>query len=331
MNNKEIALSYLRQGLSVIPLKSPTMVSNELPPQEFIRQCKMPLVKWKEFQSRLPTEEEVAGWFDKWPYANIGIVTGMVSGIVVFDLDSEHAVQYAENEGGFPDTPKVKTGKGHHVYVKHPGFEVRNDVRKELDIDIRADGGYVVAPPSIHGNGNQYNWEDCSSIFDIAIAQCDPWMIDYLKEVASNSNTPTTEKPPKPSDNPNTVRKPADGESYADILKNGAQQGHRNHTAAKLIGHLLGKGNDETVVWEMVKQWNTGKNNPPLDETELRKTFESIKDLNDKNGKKDEGKEGDRCDIDFWILKKRSLLNTMNNMSECLLPLAICFPSCNRK
>ena len=145
MSNKDIALSYLRQGLSVIPLKSPSMVSSNLPQQEFIRQCKMPLVKWKEFQSRLPTEEEVAGWFDQWPYANICIVTGKVSGIVVFDLDSEHAIQYAEDEGGFPDSPAVRTGKGRHVYMRYPGFEVRNDVRKELDIDIRADGGYVAA------------------------------------------------------------------------------------------------------------------------------------------------------------------------------------------
>ena len=286
MNNKDIALSYLRLGLSVIPLKSPAMVSSELSQKEFIRQCKMPLVKWKEFQTRMPNEEEVAGWFEKWAYANIGIVTGKISGIVVFDLDSDHAVQYAEDEGGFPDSPSVRTGKGRHVYLRYPGFEVRNDVRKELDIDIRADGGYVAAPPSIHGNGNQYTWEDGFSIHEIDPAPCTSWMIDYLKEVASDSNPPTKEKPPKPSDNPITVRKPADSESYADVLKKGAQQGHRNHTAAKLIGHLLGKGNDESVIWEMVKQWNAAKNNPALDEAELRKTFESIRDLNVKNGKK---------------------------------------------
>ena len=291
MNNKEIALSYLRKGLSVIPLKSPSMVSNNLPKQEFIRQCKMPLIKWKEFQSRLPTEEEVAGWFDQWPYANIGIVTGKISGIVVFDLDSDHAVQYAEDEGGFPDSPSVRTGKGRHVYASYPGFEVRNDVRKELDIDIRADGGYVAAPPSIHGNGSKYTWEDGFSIHEIDPAPCSSWMTDYLKEVASSSITPTTKKLPKPSDDPITVSTPADSESYADILKNGAQQGHRNHSAAKLIGHLLGKGNDETVVWEMVKQWNTAKNTPALDEAELRKTYESIRDLNRKNTKKENKKE----------------------------------------
>ena len=76
-----------------------------------------------------------------------------------------------------------------------------------------------------------------------------------------------------------------------DLLKNGAQQGNRNHCAAKLIGHLLGKGNTESVVWEMISQWNASKNTPPLDHSELRKTFESICDLNRKNSKKDKEKK----------------------------------------
>jgi hypothetical protein len=299
MATKQIALQYLGKGLSIIPLKSPSMVSHNLSPKEFIRQCKVPLVGWKEFQNRLPTEQEVSIWFNKWPDANIGIITGKISGLVVFDLDSEHAVQYAEDEGGFPDTPKVKTGKGYHHYLRYPGFEVRNDVRKELDIDIRADGGYVVAPPSFHGSGRQYEWEDCSSIFDIDLAPCEPWMIDYLKEVANSPSKPAKETSPKPSEVNNTASEPATNDPYADIIKNGAQQGNRNHSAARLIGHLLGKGNDETVVWEMIKQWNAAKNKPPLDHTELRNTFESIRDLNSQNGKKD--KENKEIDVTMFI------------------------------
>ena len=120
---------------------------------------------------------------------------------------------------------------------------------------------------------------------------CEQWMEYYLKQHATKSSKPTKEKPPKPSENADTASKPATGDPYADILKNGAQQGKRNHTAARLIGHLLGKGNDETVVWEMVKQWNAAKNKPPLDQTELRKTFESIRDLNSKNAKKEKEKK----------------------------------------
>lgn len=290
MATKEIALQYLDKELSVIPLISPSMASKKLSEEEFIRKCKTPLVGWKEYQKRLPTEEEVAAWFEKWPDANIGIITGKVSGIVVFDLDSDHAVEYAENEGGFPETAKVKTGKGYHVYAKHPGFEIRNDVKKELDLDIRADGGYVVAPPSFHGSGRQYEWEEGYSIFEIDPAECEQWMIDYLKEVNNCSAKPVKETTPKPSDNPHTASKATSDNQYADILKNGAQQGQRNHTATRLIGHLLGKGNDPELVWEMVRQWNIAKNIPPVDEAELHNTFESIRKLNDKHGKKDKEK-----------------------------------------
>jgi len=299
MNTKEIALQYLRKGLSIIPLISPSMASNDLSKEEYIRKCKTPLVGWKEYQKRLPSADEVAGWFDKWPNANIGIVTGTVSGIVVFDLDSEHAVEYAGNKGGFPETAKVKTGKGYHVYVKHPGFEIRNDVRKELDLDIRADGGYVVAPPSCHGSGRHYEWEEGFSIFEIDPAECEPWMIDYLKEVATINSEPVKEKALKPSESSNLASKPPSGNTYADIMKSGAKQGNRNYCATKLIGHLLGKGNDPEIVWEMVKQWNITKNTPPVDETELQITFESIKKLHDKNAKK--AKEEKEIDVTVFL------------------------------
>ena len=157
--------------------------------KEVILQCKKSIITWKEFQTRLPTESEVSGWFDQNPDANIGIVTGKISNLVVFDLDSQDAVDYAENEGGFPDSVKVKTGKGYHVYIQHPGFEIRNSVNKKLDIDIRADGGYVAAPPSIHGSGHQYEWEEGFSISEIDPAPCEYWMTEYLKSVAEGDHS----------------------------------------------------------------------------------------------------------------------------------------------
>jgi len=158
MTAKDIALSYLHKGLSVIPLWSREQIKRK-PPRYFVdelnklldtnkesdnpiseddiyenyvtRVCKRAMIYWTEFQNHHPTVEEITNWFTKWPDANIGIITGKISNLVVFDLDSDDAVQYAEDEGGFPDTVKAKTGKGHHVYVQHPGSEVKNDVRKE--------------------------------------------------------------------------------------------------------------------------------------------------------------------------------------------------------
>jgi replicative DNA helicase len=287
MSNKQYALQYLRKGLSIIPVKSPAMVWNSQSPEDLVRQCKVPLVSWKEFQNRRPTEQEVESWFNQWPDANIGIVTGKISGVVVFDLDSDHAVQYAEDEGGFPDTPKVKTGKGYHYYMRYPDFEVRNDVRKELDIDIRADGGYVVAPPSVHGSGNQYDWEDNSSIFDIDPAPCESWMIDYLKSITSKPTTKTKEKgDPKTPHNPLITRKAMTEDEWVQLLKNGSAEGMRNQSATKLAGHFLAKGLAESEVWVILSQWNN-KNNPPIDYSELRRTFDSVKKLESKNVQKE--------------------------------------------
>jgi replicative DNA helicase len=315
MSNKEIALNYVKRGLSVIPLWSPSMLKRNPPKyfteqlqqklvenearetpdtrediirEEVILQCKRPVIKWKEFQSRLPTEQEVSGWFDQNPDANIGIVTGKVSNLVVFDLDSQDAVDYAENEGGFPDSVKVKTGKGYHIYAQHPGFEVRNDVRKELDIDIRADGGYVTAPPSVHGSGHQYEWVEAYSINDIDPAPCEPWMIDYLKSIAKEGQSKADkQQPPERADKPNMVRSQAGHDEYTFILQNGAEEGQRNHTATKLAGHLLGKGIPAPETWEMLRMWNQTKNHPPLDEGELRRTFDSIKTSEAKKEKKE--------------------------------------------
>jgi hypothetical protein len=74
---------------------------------------------------------------------------------------------------------------------------------------------------------------------------------------------------------------------YADILSNGAVEGMRNHTATKLAGHLFAKGIFGNEVWSMLKMWNTSKNRPPLDESELRRTFNSVKNLESKNKKKE--------------------------------------------
>ena len=268
---------------------------NPLPEEEVIEkhiisQCKQPLVPWKEYQTRLPTEDEVRHWFTIYPDANIAIVTGRVSNLVVFDLDSKHAEEYAEDQGGFPETVKVKSGKGYHMYMKHPGFEIKNTVNKNLDIDIRGDGGYIVCPPSIHGSEHMYEWAEGYSLSEIDPAECTEWMIDYLKDINSNDSPETeTEKTPLEKEFEN-IEKTMDGEDkYTALLKNGCSQGERNDSATKLLGHLFSSNLKDSEIWEIVKTWNQ-KNSPPLDERELKKTFDSIRkrELQSRNSKKKE-------------------------------------------
>ncbi len=103
-------------------------------------------------------------WKNKWPTANIGIATGATSGLVVLDIDSLKGGEQAmaaliAKLGRLPKTLKVRTGHGWHLYFEHPGGFVKTS-RDAIGIglDIRADGGYVVAPPSLHRSGNHYEW-----------------------------------------------------------------------------------------------------------------------------------------------------------------------------
>src|SRR5690606_160575 len=104
----ESALELWRSGLSVIPVQPGG---------------KRPLVPWTEYQIRRPTEEEIRQWWQQYSNANIGIVTGKVSGTVVIDLDPDKG----GNESGariYEQAPTdliVKTGRGgYHLYYRYP-------------------------------------------------------------------------------------------------------------------------------------------------------------------------------------------------------------------
>ncbi len=146
MSNLNNTLEYWKKGFSVIPVKSPMMLDNAVQGDERIRLCKTPLISWKEIQEALPTEDKIKNWWTKWPEAKIAIVTGKVSGILVFDLESQETADYAEAQGGFHKTPVVLSGKGKHFYVRYPEG-IRCKANKNLKIDIGADGGYIMALP----------------------------------------------------------------------------------------------------------------------------------------------------------------------------------------
>jgi hypothetical protein len=167
-NLLDAALSYLEKfGFSVIPIKP----------------NKKPFISWTEFQKRKPSPTEVRSWWTKWPRANVGIVTGTISRIIVFDEDGPEAQAFIKEQGGFPITPQSKTHKGHHYFLKYPPeLRVSNSSNKKLLLDVRGNGGYIVAPPSIHPSGHQYRWVDGLSLFDVEPAPLRPWMVQYLKD-----------------------------------------------------------------------------------------------------------------------------------------------------
>jgi len=152
---------------------------------------KVPMIRWQDYQSSLPEESEVLEWWTRWPDANVGIVTGKISGITVVDVDTEAGLEALKKY--IPQlllTPTAKTQKGgRHLYFKYvPGLS--NRVRAIEGVDVRNDGGFVVAPPS-EGERGSYEWVDGSGLGQVDLEEMPEALAAALKQPAAPSATPT--------------------------------------------------------------------------------------------------------------------------------------------
>jgi hypothetical protein len=129
------ALNYLKHGYPVIPIQ---------------KDNKKPYISWKKYQEQIPSIDEVTEWWTKFPEANIGLITGVISGIVVVDIDTEEGLQEIQNYIPIDlDIPKSKTPSGgQHWFFLCEDESIGNNVRTISGCDLRANGGYVVLPPS---------------------------------------------------------------------------------------------------------------------------------------------------------------------------------------
>lgn len=153
------ALNFVAREFSVIPLK---------------RHAKEPRLSWKPFQTQRPSSAEIEKWLRKWPDSNVGIVTGQISNLVVLDIDGDRngGLALLEKHGlRLPPTTTVRTGKGCHYWFRYPNVPIHSRARVLADdavsIDVRGDGGYVVAPPSSHPNGMRYVFESSDEIAEM--------------------------------------------------------------------------------------------------------------------------------------------------------------------
>lgn len=189
-------------------------------------------------------------WWSKWPYANVGIACGPRSDLVVLDIDGQAGREsLAELEalyGKLPSTTIVKTANGLHYYFRHPDAHIRNFVRIAPGIDVRADGGYVVAPPSTHASGRVYEWF-CRE----PLAQLPQWVSDWLSQHR---------------------RKNADAQRVTGTI----DQGSRNNTLAREAGALRRRGYEPGEIAQMLEALNRSRCNPPLPGREVEQIAASI-------------------------------------------------------
>ena len=142
---------------------------------------KIPALPWHQFQNRRATEAEVGDWFSD-PTMGVGIVTGTISNLVVVDFDGElGAATEQEILPRLGAGPVALTGGGGcHRFFSHPGRKV--PTRKGIlpGMDIRGDGGFIVAPPSVHASGRQYSWDVDAHVDDLGLPSLTESMVELI-------------------------------------------------------------------------------------------------------------------------------------------------------
>lgn len=237
------ALAYARRGWRVIPLTWPGLQAHW---------CRAPGKQpvLKEWQKESTVDEgRIRWWFKRWPQAGVGIKTGKESGLVVLDIDPKNGGEDSLRDltgsyGPLPDTPQVLTGGGgRHLYFRYPeGRTVPDRISLAPGIDIRADGGQVVAPPSLHISGRRYEWEVSSHPDDVELAEMPPWLlalIDRPKQGAS-------------------VKVP-------DVIPSGS----RNDVLFRVGASLRDKGLSHEGILAALKAENAARCVPPLPDNEV--------------------------------------------------------------
>ena len=282
------ALSYLmqigfRMPMAILPLKGKTPATPH---------------GWKDASTE---EVQIKEWWKKMPNANIGIATGKINNILVIDVDINHAKGKCGDEslnelvkdlGELPPTWECITGSGgRHLYFKYPsGHEIRNSASKiAKDIDVRANGGYIVAPPSVHPETRkEYRWKTGASPENIELAELPAAWIERLEQAARTPakggknmsktgmgcNDPT-KSIQKGQTNGNLFQYNP-GPSGEFEMPAMIKQGTRNDTLFRYGASLRAKRVPATNILGKLQEKNRANCVPPVSDEELMRIYDSV-------------------------------------------------------
>ena len=206
--------------------------------------------KWPQLASTEPSQ--IADWWNQWPDSNVGIVTGSKSGLLCLDVDprngGDEALKKLEQRIGkvSGDALTAQTGGGgQHLIFQHPGGYIKSKANElGAGLDIKADGGYIVAAPSNHISGGVYEWS--SGLYD------PPDVPEGLLNLLIGDFA-TNCKP----------------DSYAKV-------GERNNHLASFAGKLRAKGYTRHKLEIALLEENALRCSPPKSPSEVKTIAKSI-------------------------------------------------------
>jgi len=253
----DAALGYARRGWPVFPLHGITEAGcctcTEAP------NCRNPGKHPRTahgVQDATTAAAVIWRWWQRWPGSNVGIATGKRSMLLVLDVDPRHGgveqlLALQATGGRLPATVEVLTGGGgRHIYLRHVGTIGNSSLA--LGVDVRCEGGYVVAPPSLHASGRRYDWEASSHPDEVLVASTPGWLVDLLSEPRRKQSDAAVQ----------------DGAPIRD--------GERNTTLASLAGTMRRRGMTTSEIKAALLVVNQQRCEPPLGEGEVRDIAVSI-------------------------------------------------------
>lgn len=175
------AFAYAGLGWAVVPVHTPGPGGCSCGREDCPSAGKHPRVRWQGYASRRPRPDEIRAWWRRWPDAGLAVITGRVSGVAVLDVDPRSGgdatlAALEARWGPLPATPETLTGGGGRHLWLDPGDAVLASAAPAPGLELKAEGGVVVVPPSLHASGRRYAWRDGRSPWERAPAPLPGWL-----------------------------------------------------------------------------------------------------------------------------------------------------------
>lgn len=194
-------------------------------------------------------QSQIIKWWGQWPAANIGVATGPASGVVVVDIDPRNggmdswAALIADKEFEHLGPACLTGGGGMHLYFRHPGTKVMSRSGEFADgVDVKGDGGYVVAPPSIHATGTAYSWIEGYAPWERECQEIPAWLQKLMETAVQTTAAPVADR---------------------------ITQGKRRSALLSLAGSMRHRNMGETAIFNALMAENAEKCEPPLETQEV--------------------------------------------------------------